>query len=316
MQDIQQKSGAIVERGMLSLDSVGPVQMGFWVPNRVWATAKFLVPLRKEIEAKREMGTLEPIQAVLQNLKNWIDANPPYRMWIHTMIHQANQFVADLDEDTKGEIVKDGDTLWIESYDALFDILNAIITTSPAFNETEMVGTPMNGLLAVSMATPAGLTLFHDAAFNAQFKKVLDAWNTFLKTSTSLDKLDINDPDKPGSWISDKAIAAKVWHQMEHDPNAPGFGFDSWNSFFLRQFVPGARPFKGDPKTQICIGCETTPWLTSRMQNWNPSSGSRTSTIRWWTSSRANSNGPGFSRAGRSIRASCLPLTITAGGPH
>jgi phosphatidylserine decarboxylase len=27
--------------GLLALENAGPVQMGFWVPNRVWATAKF-----------------------------------------------------------------------------------------------------------------------------------------------------------------------------------------------------------------------------------------------------------------------------------
>lgn len=27
-------------------ETLGPIQMGFWVPNRVWATVKFLIPLR------------------------------------------------------------------------------------------------------------------------------------------------------------------------------------------------------------------------------------------------------------------------------
>lgn len=47
---------------------------------------------------------------------------------------------------------------------------------------------------------------------------------------------------------------------MEHDPNLPGYGFDSWNEFFIRKFVPGARPFQGNALTQVNIGCETTPW--------------------------------------------------------
>jgi phosphatidylserine decarboxylase len=183
-----------------------------------------------------------------------------YRMWVNLMIEQANAYVAGLDPETLEEIEEDGDTVWLTSYDELFDLLDAIITTSPAFNDTVMVGTPMNGLLAVSMATEAGLALFHDADFNAQFKVVLDAWNTFLKSSASLDKLDIEDPEKPGSWISKAAWDAGVWDQMEHDADAPGYGYDSWNAFFIRQFVPGARPFQGDPATQVNIGCETTPW--------------------------------------------------------
>ena len=257
----ERRPAAVIQAAdLLALETAGPVQMGFWVPNRVWATARFLVPLRKQIAAKRQAGTLAPLEPVVRDFKAWITGNGIYRMWVNSMIEEANAFVASLDEATKKEIKGDGDALWIEGYDAFFEILNEIITTSPAFNQTEMVGTPMNGFLAVSMATPAGLALFHDMTFNARFKTVLDARNTFLKTSPSLDKLDIDDPEKPGSWISKAAHAAGVWDQMQHDPRKPGYGFDSWNSFFLRQFVPGARPFHGDPATQIDIGCETTPW--------------------------------------------------------
>ena len=245
---------------LLSLETAGPVQMGFWVPNRVWATAKFLVPLRKEIAAQKKAGTLPPLVPAVQDFKNWITANSVYRMWLNTMIEQSNAFVDGLGHKAKHQIRHDGDALWIEGFDSFFEILSTIVSTSPSFNNTEMVGTPMNGFLAVSMATPAGLALFHDATFNAQFKKVLDAWNTFLKTSPSLDKLDIDDPEKKGSWISRAAHKAGVWDEMVHHPKKPGYGFDSWNSFFLREFKPNARPFHGDPGTQVCIGCETTPW--------------------------------------------------------
>lgn len=256
----RKKDGA-AGSNLLTLDKAGPIQMGFWVPNRVWATAKFLVPLRDYMAAKRKAGTLAPLQPVMQEFKNWVTSNSVYRMWLNSMIEEANAFVSGLDEKTRKHIKdKDGDVLWIEGYDAFFEILNEIITTSPSFNTTAQVGTPMNGLLAVSMATEAGLALFHDTEFNLQFRNVLNAWNTFLKSSASLDKLDIKDPEKEGSWISKAAHKAGVWHQMVHNPKKPGYGFDSWNSFFIRQFVPGARPFHGNPKVDINIGCETTPW--------------------------------------------------------
>lgn len=245
---------------LLTLEEAGPVQMGFWVPNRVWATAKYLIPLRDMIAAKKRAGTLAPLQPVVQDFKNWVIANSVYRMWLTSMIDQANAFVRGLDEATRKEIKDDGDVLWIEGFDSFFEILNEIITTSPAFNNTAQVGTPMNGFLAVSMATEAGLALFHDTVFNQQFKTILNAWNTFLKSSDSLDKLDIEQPEKPGSWISKAAWEAGVWDQMVCDPAKPGYGYNSWNAFFTRQFVPGARPFQGDPRVDINIGCETTPW--------------------------------------------------------
>jgi phosphatidylserine decarboxylase len=246
---------------LLTLEEAGPVQMGFWMPNRVWATAKYIRPLRNHIATKRAAGTLTPMRPELTELKHWVSENPVYRMWVCLMIEQANAFVTTLDDTTLEQIEdKDGDALWIKNFDNLFEILNEIVTTSPAFNETFMVGTPMNGLLCVAMGTQAGVALFHDSAFNAQFKPVLNAWNEFLKSADSLDKLDIREPEKPGSWISAAAKRAGVWDQFECDPTAPGYGFDSWNSFFIRKFLPGARPFLGDPKTDIDIGCETTPW--------------------------------------------------------
>ncbi len=244
----------------LTLGNAGPIQMGFWVPNRVWATAKFLLPLRDHIAARKKAGTLAPLQPVMQNFKAWVTGHGVYRMWLNSMIEQANAYVAGLPDETRKEIKTDGDVIWIEGYDSFFEILNEIITTSPSFNTTAQVGTPMNGFLAVAMGTKAGAALFHDATFNQQFKQVLDAWNTFLKSCSSLDKLDINDPEKPGSWISAAAHQAGVWNEMEHDPQQPGYGFDSWNSFFIRKFLPGVRPFQGNPETQIDIGCETTPW--------------------------------------------------------
>lgn len=246
--------------GIVTLDADGPIQMGFWVPNRVWATTRFLAPLRREIAERRRAGTLAPQREEIRQFKAWVTRHSVYRMWVNSMIEQANAYVAGLDPATRREIAGDGDALWIEGYDAFFEILNEIISTSPAFNTTAMVGTPMNGLLAVAMATEAGLALFHDTTFNEQFRQVLDAWNSFLKSPASLDKLDIAEPEKPGSWISHAAWNAGVWDQMVHDPQRPGYGYDSWNAFFIRQFIPNARPFHGDPATDINIGCETTPW--------------------------------------------------------
>lgn len=246
-------------KSLLTLENSNPIQMGFWVPNRVWATVNYLIPLRKYITKKRLAGELAPMQPVMQTFKDWVTHHSVYRMWVNSMIEQSNDYIRSLDEEVRKEIEIDGDVLWIESYDALFEIINEIITTSPSFNETVMVGTPLNGLLAVSMATDAGVALFHDALFNQEFKKVLDAWNTFLKSSASLDKLDINDPEKEGSWISQADWNAGVWNKMEYDTSKPGYGYDSWNAFFIRKFVPGARPFQGTDEV-IDIGCETTPW--------------------------------------------------------
>jgi phosphatidylserine decarboxylase len=114
------------------------------------------------------------------------------------------------------------------------------------------------------MATPSGLMLFHDALFASELKLVLEAWAKFLSSSASLDKLDVDDPEKPGSWISQRAHAAGVWQDTVHDPAVPAYGFTSWNDFFLRRFRPGARPFKGDPAVCVFSPCETLPWTSAQ----------------------------------------------------
>lgn len=65
---------------LLTLDNAGPVQMGFWVPNRVWATVNFLVPLRDYIDAMKKASPLAPMQPQLVEFKHWVTTHSVYRM--------------------------------------------------------------------------------------------------------------------------------------------------------------------------------------------------------------------------------------------
>ncbi|KAK0537157.1 hypothetical protein OC834_000914 [Tilletia horrida] len=249
---------------LLNLENAGALQMGFWVPNRVYASANYLIPLRNQVRQLRSGSDGVQLHPAVAEFKDWITSNSAIRMGVNMMIEQSNMFVCYVEmvrPDLKDVIImEDGDNLAIEHFDAFFETISMIIQTSPSFNATAQVGTPLNGFLAVPMGTVAGTALFHDASFNAQFKKVLDAWNAFLKSPASLDKLDINDPEKPGSWISKQAQDAGVWTDMVYDASKPAYGFASWNDFFIRQFQPGVRPFTGDAAVSVNIGCETTPW--------------------------------------------------------
>ncbi|MET4692816.1 phophatidylserine decarboxylase associated domain-containing protein [Endozoicomonas lisbonensis] len=242
-------------------DPTEPAQTGFWVPAREWATAKYLVPIHESIARKKAANTLPPLRPEIAEFKDWVTSHSVYRMWLTSMIDESNAYVQSLNDSAKKEIHNnEGNILWIENYDSFFEMLNEIIATTPSFYDTSMKGMPLHSFLAVPMATESGVALFHDAVFNQQLKKVLNAWNAYLKSSESLDKLDIYNPEKEGSWISRAAWKAGVWDQMEHDKTRQGYGYDSWNSFFTRKFVTGARPFMGNPAIDINIGCETVPW--------------------------------------------------------
>lgn len=248
-----------------------PIQQGFWAPSRQWTVDNFLLPIKRDLHERKNTGRFDGLTPAVAEFKAWIDATPKIKHLLQAALAQANAFIIFTQQDNLDQIIDDGDYAKVLGYDELFEMLSLIVSTSPAFNNTAMVGTPINALLAVTMGTFAGngflkpnqepvYGLFHNAEFNLQLKKVLDSWNTFLKSPASLDKLDINDPEKEGSWISLAAHDAGVWQDMVYDAEAPAYGYDSWNSFFIRQFVPGARPFQGDPDRVINIGCETTPW--------------------------------------------------------
>ena len=50
------KKDRTAKSNLLTLDEAGPIQMGFWVPNRVWATGKFLVPFRDSLRRKGRLA--------------------------------------------------------------------------------------------------------------------------------------------------------------------------------------------------------------------------------------------------------------------
>ena len=246
---------------MLTLEEAGPIQMGFWVPNRVWATAKYMVPLFKSIEEKRKAGELPELEPVMQNFQKWVNSNPKYLNMMNLAIAETNTFINSAGPEVRNEINRDGDwAVGIKNFDFLVLVINSIIITSPSFNMTTMVGTPLNGLFAVMMGTTTGNQLFHDSTFNQQLKLILNAWNRFLKSEASREKIDQQHPDVAGSWLTTEADAAGVWKDMKYDAQDRYRGFKSWNDFFIREFLPSARPFAGAANTHINIGCETTPW--------------------------------------------------------
>ena len=79
--------------GLLNLENTDAIQMGFWVPNRVWATAKYLIPLRNELENQKKEGTLKPLIPEMEAFKSWVTSHSVYRMWVNTMIDEANAYV-------------------------------------------------------------------------------------------------------------------------------------------------------------------------------------------------------------------------------
>jgi phosphatidylserine decarboxylase len=136
-------------------------------------------------------------------------------------------------------------------------VINHVLGIAPEFNETGMVGFPINAILDFPMITPAGLAAFTMDNVNAMFRKVLNAWTVFLDSPDSRYVLN----DGPGGWFSPPARKQIQLEDFQTDPAAPYLGFKSWNDFFIREFKPGMRPIASPDDDRVVVSaCESAPY--------------------------------------------------------
>jgi len=110
------------------------------------------------------------------------------------------------------------------------------------------------------MITPAGLAAFLLPKVNAIFSKILKVWTEYLDSPESTYVLN---PTETG-WLSPAALGAIQIDDFIHNPQAPHFGFKSWNDFFIREFKPGVRPVADPDNDRVIVSaCESAPFAIS-----------------------------------------------------
>eukprot|EP01111_Echinosteliopsis_oligospora_P007792 TRINITY_DN2308_c0_g1_i1.p1 TRINITY_DN2308_c0_g1~~TRINITY_DN2308_c0_g1_i1.p1 ORF type:complete len:239 (+),score=53.72 TRINITY_DN2308_c0_g1_i1:108-824(+) len=112
------------------------------------------------------------------------------------------------------------------------------IKLGPRYDDTALVGCPLNAVLDYCSATPAGFAAFRDQRVNALIRDVLKEWCKFLSSPESCIVLD----NSKSGWLSEHAKASINLDWFEHDPSKPNHGYTSWNDFFTRKFKEGMRP--------------------------------------------------------------------------
>lgn len=182
------------------------------------------------------------------------------------------------------EAAKEYNFVKITNFDELLFALDHIIVGPPAFevveNENgipvgEPVGVPIYLLLDIPSNTAAAYDLFRLPAFNHALKDLLKHWGDYLSkpgggsnsslntgptgwfSKAGLDKLSSQDRTPPGP----KGFV-ETYVSPNTDPEQ-GFGYTSWDEFFVREFQKGARPLyvPDDPiiaRTLIHSACEST----------------------------------------------------------
>lgn len=261
--------------------SPAPYRVADWLPSdhahlTAWLQEHTAAAAAAAISAKAQ--GLPEYLPVVQEFKDLIESDGEIFMLFNQMFDQVPRSGRYVDDPAGNRQIRD--------YHQMLQNLNYILTHTPTFNTTGVVGFPINAILDWSMGTEGGFAAFLNDKVNAQLKKILNEWGTFLKSPDSA--YAINE-DPTSGWLGAEALVAMVkmlpavpgsggtpyWEQdvtperarqvfietFECDPSADHWGFQAWDDFFLRDFRDGQRPIASpDDDSVIVSACESAPY--------------------------------------------------------
>jgi phosphatidylserine decarboxylase len=218
----------------------GRHRQGRWLPHQD-ALEDWLEGLVLEVRDKAEKVALQP---VIEEFAKLIDDDPVVRMYVTQMIEQVPH-------------AKRYSKRHLENVAQMLQLINEIIGRAPEYNETGLVGVPLNAVLDWCMGTPAGFAAFRHPPVNAVIRKILNVWCEFLSSPASLYVLN----DSPRGWKCASARKATRIEEFQYRPREKHWGFKSWNDYFTRRFKPGARPIADPDDDKVIVNaCESTPY--------------------------------------------------------
>lgn len=142
----------------------------------------------------------------------------------------------------------------------LFKQLNDVLTVAPEFSTSILVGKPILKIIMWTMGSPEGFAAYKNDKINEMFGELLIEWKKFLDGPAS--RYVLNSSKK--GWFSKEALKRIDLSEYQQDPTKPYNGFTSWNNFFTRKFLPGARPID-EPHDNAIVNsaCESTIYRIS-----------------------------------------------------
>jgi phosphatidylserine decarboxylase len=233
--------------GVVTMTSIAPYRVGEWLPSDQTFLDSWLAKLIAEVE-----DAPKPLHPVVDALRELIESDPTVYMLFNQMFEQVPHKPPYNKDPTGKPQVRD--------YRLMLQLVNAIMTRAPEFNETGLVGFPINAIFDWSMATPGGFAAFLNVDVNRALKNVLDEWGRYLASPDSAYVLNTN--PRTG-WFGEDAMKAmpNFVEQFQCDPSKPHYGFGSWDDFFTRQFREGQRPIASpDDDNVIVNACESAPY--------------------------------------------------------
>ena len=228
-----------------------PFRVGEWLPSDQRFLGRWLDDLIRRVESKGEVSLLP----VVAEFKQLIQDDPEIYMLFAFMLQQVPFKETPTHEPQ------------VKTVDQMLRLFNYIMTHAPEYNDTGLVGFPINAILDWAMGTEAGFAAFLNDRVNLQFKKLLNEWGIFLKSAQSTHVLS----DAAAGWFCTDAMAQmpNFAENFVCDPSLPHYGFSSWDDFFTRRFRPGVRPVAAPDDPDVIVNaCESAPYRVSHDVQW------------------------------------------------
>lgn len=238
---------------------------GSWLPVNPNTAKEYMDKLRQNIRAKKgkrsKTATSDSafVHSVVQEFQDLINNDAVVRMNFTKMIDQVPGYYKE--EDAPG--------FYLESIDEMLEMIDYILGTAPEYNDTDLVGFPINTILNWTMGVPAGAAAFRNEKVNAMFKKILQFWGKgFLSSEDS--KYVFEDG---GSWRSQEALEQLQMEQYLANP-AGEWPYDSWNKFFIREFlnIDVERPiYQPENDNAVIAACDSEVYsiqCNAKLQDW------------------------------------------------
>jgi phosphatidylserine decarboxylase len=236
---------------MESAEAPAPYRVGRWLPS----DHAFLVRWLEAMIHKTD-NEPRPLHPVIADFRDVIETDPAIFMLFNQMFEQLPRRPP-YDKDPTGKPQ-------VRDYQQMLQLLNTLLTHAPEFDQTGLVGCPVNTIFDWSMGTAAGMAAFLNARVNAELKKILNAWARFLGSSDSTYVLSEH-PHKGWFGADARRAMPDFGREFRCDPDAPHHGFRSWDEFFTRELRAGVRPVACPDDDRVIVNaCESAPYRLAR----------------------------------------------------
>ncbi len=189
-------------------------------------------------DSQKEVKTIA-LRPSVAKLKDLIDTDPIVRMYFTQMIDQVPLYYQTIPEPY----------ICLTSINEMLYYINEALSNAPEYNDTPLVGFPINSILNWTQGVPAGFAAFRNEKVNEIFKEILDDYGVYLNTKDSREVL-----KKGGSWQSKKALETLGMEKyIKYNPDDTYMGFDSWNDFFIRKIKPEKRPIAEPENDNVIV---------------------------------------------------------------